>query len=232
MDEHLGERLVLNVPVGGFSLEFNLLTMIASWVVIALLVVLAVFLRRGLRQEIEEKPNRAQALVDAVMGLLENQFLVGFGSERVARELFPFIGTLFLFVLFSNWISVVPYLGGAPTEDLNVPISLGVMVLVMSYVVALRVKGLRGYVRGRLEPFPFLLPLHMIGEVGRTTSHSFRLFGNLFGGGILIVVFSTALVPLVVPVVLNLFFGLFVGLIQAFVFSMLAVIYINTAVSE
>jgi len=232
MDEHLGERLVLNVPLGSLSLRFNLMTMIASWVVMVLLIVLALSLRRGLRQTIEEKPNRAQAMVDAVVGLLQSQLGAGFSSERLARELLPFVGTLFLFVLFLNWISVVPYLGGAPTEDLNIPISLAVMVLVMSHVVASRVHGVGGHVRGLFKPFAFLFPLHLLGELGRTTSHSFRLFGNLFGGGILIAVFSTALVPLVVPVGLNLFFGLFAGLIQAFVFAMLAVIYINNRVNE
>jgi len=232
MDEHLGERLVLDVPLGAFSLRFNLMTMIATWVVIVVLVILALALRRGLRQPIEEKPSRVQAVVDAVVGLLEGQLGAGFSSQSLARQLLPFIGTLFLFVLFMNWISVVPYLGGAPTEDLNVPISLGVMVLVMSHVVASRVHGVGGHVRGLLKPFAFLFPLHLMGELGRTTSHSFRLFGNLFGGGILIAVFTTALIPLVVPVALNLFFGLFAGLIQAFVFAMLAVIYINNTVNE
>jgi len=232
MDEHLGERLVLNIPIGSFQLRFNLMTMIASWVVILILVLLALLLRRGLRQGIEEKPNRAQALVDAVMGLLENQFGAGFGSRQMARELLPFVGSLFLFVLFMNWISVVPFLGGAPTEDLNVPLSLGIMVLVVSHLVAIRTHGVGEYVRGRFKPFAFLFPLHVMGDLGRTTSHSFRLFGNLFGGGILITVFSTALVPLIVPVGLNLFFGLFAGLIQAFVFAMLAVIYINATVSN
>jgi len=232
MDEHLGERLVLNLPVGGFSLSVNLMTMIASWIVIIILVALALVLRRGLRQRIEEKPNRAQALVDSVMGLLENQFGAGFASRQMARDLLPFVGTLFLFVLFMNWISVVPFLGGAPTEDLNVPLSLGIMVLVTSHLIAIRAHGPRDYLRSRFRPFAFLFPLHVMGDLGRTTSHSFRLFGNLFGGGILITVFSTALVPLLVPVGLNLFFGLFAGLIQAFVFAMLAVIYINSTASE
>jgi F-type H+-transporting ATPase subunit a len=232
MDEHLGERLVLRVPIGAVSVSFNLMTMIASWIVIASLIVLALVLRRSLRQGIEEKPNRVQALLESVVGLLENQFGAGFGSREMARQLLPFVGTLFLFVLFMNWISVVPFVGGAQTEDLNVPLSLGIMVLVTSHIVALRAHGAKAYLRGRFKPFAFLFPLHVMGDLGRTTSHSFRLFGNLFGGGILIAVFSTALVPLLVPVALNLFFGLFAGLIQAFVFAMLAVIYINSTASE
>ncbi len=231
MAEHLAERLVLSFTVGGVTVAFNLTTMLVSWVVIVLLVALALVLRRGLRQEVEDKPNRIQATVDVIMDVLQSQLLAGFGSDRVARALFPFIGTIFLYVLFCNWIAIVPYLP-SPTEDLNVTLSLGIMVLVMTHGVAMRFRGVRHHLKGLLEPLPFLLPLHLMGDIGRTTSHSFRLFGNLYGGAILVAVFSTSLVPLVVPVGLNLFFGLFVGLIQAFVFSMLAVIYINTAVTE
>lgn len=231
MLEHLGEKLILHISIGDFSLRFDLITVIMSWVVIALLVLLALWLRRGLRQEIEEEPNRIQAMVDALVDLLRGQLTSSFASEKLARELFPFISTLFLFVLFSNWISVIPYCD-SPTRDLNVTFSLALMVFFMSQALAFRMKGGRRYLKGFIEPYPFMLPLNIVGEIAKPVSHAFRLFGNIFGGAILLAVVSTELIPVVVPAALNAFFGLFIGAIQAFVFAMLAVAYINVAVES
>jgi len=231
MLEHLGEKLILHVTIGDFSLSFDLVTIIMSWVVIVLLVVLALWLRRGLRQEIEEKPNRIQAMVDALVDLLKGQLTSSFASEKLARELFPFISTLFLFVLLSNWLSVIPYCD-SPTKDLNVTLSLALLVFFVSHWFAFRMKGGRRYLKGFIEPYPFMLPLNIVGEIAKPVSHAFRLFGNIFGGAILLAVVSAELIPVVVPAALNAFFGLFIGAIQAFVFAMLAVAYINVAVES
>jgi F-type H+-transporting ATPase subunit a len=231
MLEHLGEKLILHVSIGNFSLRFDLITVIMSWVVIALLVSLALYLRRGLRQKIEEKPNRIQAMVDALIDLLKGQLTSSFASEKLAREMFSFISTLFLFVLFSNWISVIPYFQ-SPTRDLNVTFSLALMVFFMSQALAFRMKGGRRYLKGFIEPYPFMLPLNIVGEIAKPVSHAFRLFGNIFGGAILLAVVSAKVIPVVVPAALNAFFGLFIGAIQAFVFAMLAVAYINVAVES
>ena len=145
--------------------------------------------------------------------------------------MFPFISTLFLFVLFSNWISAIPYFQ-SPTQDLNVTFGLALLVFVMSQVFAVRLKGGRKYLKGFIEPYPFMLPLNIVGEIAKPISHAFRLFGNIFGGAILITVISARLIPLVLPAGLTAFFGLFVGAIQAFVFAILAVAYINVAVES
>ena len=231
MLEHLGEKLIVNISIGSFSIRFDVVAMIMSWVVILLLVALALFLRRGLRQRIEEKPSRVQAALDALMNTLRSQLTSNFASEKLARTMFPFISTLFLFVLFSNWISVIPYFQ-SPTQDLNVTFGLALLVFVMSQVFAVRLKGGRKYLKGFIEPYPFMLPLNIVGEIAKPISHAFRLFGNIFGGAILITVISARLIPLVLPAGLTAFFGLFVGAIQAFVFAILAVAYINVAVES
>lgn len=231
MLEHLGEKLIVNISIGSFSIRFDLVAMIMSWVVILLLVALALFLRRGLRQRLEEKPSRVQAALDALMNTLRSQLTSNFASEKLARTMFPFISTLFLFVLFSNWISVIPYFQ-SPTQDLNVTFGLALLVFVMSQVFAVRLKGGRKYLKGFIEPYPFMLPLNIVGEIAKPISHAFRLFGNIFGGAILITVISARLIPLVLPAGLTAFFGLFVGAIQAFVFAILAVAYINVAVES
>jgi F-type H+-transporting ATPase subunit a len=179
----------------------------------------------------EDTPNRVQAAMDALIDLLQGQLTSSFSSEKLGRELFPFISTLFLFVLFSNWLGVIPGLS-SPTQDLNVTMGLALMVFVMSQVLAMKAKGMKTYWKGYLEPMPFMLPLNIIGELSRPMSHAFRLFGNVLAGTILVTVVMTKFAPIVVPSILNMVFGLFFGAIQAFVFAILAVAYINVAVES
>ena len=228
---HLGEKQIITLQLGNFQIQFDQAAMIMSWIVIGLLVVLALFLRRALLQDVEDKPNRVQAALDALIDLLQGQLTSSFSSERLGREMFPFISTLFLFVLFSNWLGVVPGLS-APTQDLNITMGLALMVFVLSQALAMRAKGMKKYWKGYLEPVPFLLPLNIIGQLSRPLSHAFRLFGNILAGTILVTIVTAKFAPIVLPAVLNLIFGLFFGSIQAFVFAILAVAYINVAVES
>jgi F-type H+-transporting ATPase subunit a len=232
MLEHLGEKLIAHVSIGGFSFSFDIVIIITSWIVIALLVIFAVILRRSLRQDVEEKPNRMQALLDILIDFLKGQLASGFASERLAHELFPFVSTVFLYVLLCNWISLIPYLE-SPTKDLNVTLSMAILVFFMSQIFAVRLKGVRKYLKGFVEPYPFMLPINIMGEVAKPISHAFRLFGNIFGGSILIaLVYSFSITRWGVPVLLNAYFDLFAGFVQAFVFAILAVAYINVAVES
>jgi len=225
----LGEKPIAAIDIGGLTVRFDYMTLIMSWVVMVLLVALALLLRRGLRQDVEAKPSRVQAALEALMDLLQGQLTSSFSSARLAREMFPFISTLFLFVLVANWLSVVPYLD-SPTRDLNVTLSLALLVFAMSQILAIRAKGARGFLKGFVAPYPFMLPLNLVGEISKPLSHAFRLFGNVFAGSILVSVVMAKFAPVVVPVGLNAFYGLFMGAIQAFVFAILAVAYINVAV--
>ena len=228
---HLGEKQIITLHFGSFQLQFDKAAMIMSWIVMALLVALALLLRRALLQDVEDTPNRIQAAMDALIDLLQGQLTSSFSSERLARELFPFISTLFLFVLFSNWLGIVPGLS-SPTQNLNVTMSLALMVFGMSQLLAMKAKGMKAYWKGYLEPMPFMLPLNIIGELSKPMSHAFRLFGNVLAGTILTTVVMTKFVPVILPSVLNIVFGLFFGAIQAFVFAILAVAYINVAVES
>lgn len=226
----LGRKLIAHVSIGGFPISFDLMTIIMSWIVIALLVILALILRRSLRQDVDEKPNRVQALLDSLIDLIKSQLTSSFSSEKLAEELFPFIATLFMFVLLSNWISVIPYFE-SPTKDLNVTFSFGLLVFFMSQFFAIRRKGLGKYMKGFIEPYPFMLPLNIVGEMAKPLSHSFRLFGNMFGGAIMLsIIYSFTFLSFGFPLIVIGFYGVFEGMIQAFVFSILAVAYINVAV--
>ena len=93
-----------------------------------------------------------------------------------------------------------------------------------------RAKGLKGYARQYVEPMFFMAPLNIIGELAKVVSISFRLYGNILGGSIIILVVSHLIYSLILPPLLNVFFGFFVGTIQAFVFTMLTLVYISVQV--
>ena len=167
-----------------------------------------------------------------LMDFLKGQLTSGFASEKLAHELFPFVSTVFLYVLLCNWISLIPYFD-SPTKDLNVTLSMSILVFLMSQVFAVRAKGTRKYLKGFFEPYPFMLPINIMGEIAKPISHGFRLFGNMFGGSILIgLVYMFNLTRWGFPVLLNAYFGIFSGFVQAFVFAILTVAYINVAVES
>jgi len=229
--EHLGEKRIGVLSLFGTEIRFDVTAIVMSWVVIVLLVLLALWLRRGLRQPVEEKPTRTQAALDAMIDLLKGQLAGNFASERLAIMMFPFVSTLFLYVLLSNWLGIVPYMT-SPTQDINVTFGLALLVFVISHVLAIRFRGVRRWLKGFAEPYAFMLPINLVGEIAKPLSHAFRLFGNILAGTFLVTVIMVKFAPIVLPPALSIIFGLFFGGIQAFVFAILAVAYINVAVEE
>jgi len=229
--EHLGQKEIATWHIGGFAMRVDPKTIVLSAIASLIVVLLALFLRRGLRQAIEDKPSRTQAALDFVMDQLQSQLLSNFGSSEFGRRMFPFIATLFLFILASNWLSLLPGLE-APTTNPNVTLGLALMILVLVHFFLIRTKGLRGYRKEFFSPW-WLSPITILSEVvARPLSHGFRLFGNVFAEMVLVTIVMAKLEPFAVPIALRVIFGIGFGLIQAFVFSILAVAYINLATEK
>jgi F-type H+-transporting ATPase subunit a len=225
--EHLGKELALHIRIGGVEIAFNLAVIAAAVGVTIALALVALWLRRGLSADPDAPPSRRAAALAAAVELVEDQLLGGF-TKSLRRRLLPLIATLLLYVLLCNWASLlpIPYVV-SPTQDLNVTMGLALMVYGLTHYYGIREKGFFRHLRGYFEPFPFLLPLNVVGDFGRTLSHGFRLFGNILGGAILTTIVTEKFAPVLVPVVLNGWFGLFAGTIQAFVFALLASAYIQ-----
>jgi F-type H+-transporting ATPase subunit a len=134
-----------------------------------------------------------------------------------------------MFVVVSNWLGIIPHLH-EPTKDLNTPLGLGLMGFFIAHYAGIRTKGFKEYAKAYIDPMFFMLPLNLIGEIAKVVSISFRLFGNIMGGSIIILVVSYLSFSLVLPPFLLAFFGLFVGTVQAFVFTMLTLVYISVQV--
>ncbi len=190
-----------------------------------LIILLAFFATRNLKQIPGRIQNAFEIIVELFSDLVE-QALGEHGKRHI-----PMLGSLFLFLWISNIIGSVP-LASEPTKDLNVPVGHMLVVLFVVHFEAIRVRGLKAYLQSYNEPFFVMMPLNVIGEIAKGVSLSFRLFGNILGGAIIVAVISYLVKYTIMPVGLNMFFGLFVGTIQAFVFTMLGMTYIAVAIAD
>ena len=149
--------------------------------------------------------------------------------KELAKKYGPLTCALFMFLVISNWIGILPHLE-EPTKDLNTPLGLGIMGFIIAHYAGIKTKGIKAYLKEYCAPIFFMAPLNIIGELAKVVSISFRLFGNIMGGSILILVVSYLTYSILLPPFLNAFFGIFVGTIQAFVFTMLTIVYISVQV--
>ena len=143
------------------------------------------------------------------------------------RLFLPVVGTLAVFIAACNLGGLIPGLK-APTADINTPLALALVVFFVVHYYAIWVKGLLGHLRHYVEPIFIMLPIEIAGEFARTLSLTFRLFGNIMGEEIVIGVLYL-IVPLLVPVPMMLF-SIFTAVIQAYVFTLLTVVYLAGAV--
>ena len=214
----------LIIKLFGFNLVFNTETILMTWIVMAALILFGFLATKN----IGFLPNPFQVVgelfVNAFYGLAKDAL-----DEEMAKKYFPLICALFMFLLLSNWVGIIPRLS-EPTKDLNTPLGFGIMGFFIAHYSGIKSKGFKKYAKEYFEPIFFMAPLNIIGELAKVVSISFRLFGNIMGGAIIILVVSHLVYSLIIPPVLVLFFGLFVGTIQAFVFTMLTLVYISLQV--
>ncbi|MFO7964412.1 MAG: F0F1 ATP synthase subunit A [Desulfobacterales bacterium] len=223
--KELGKIHQLIVPFFGHDMVFNLEVILMTWIVIALLTVFGILAVRKMGIIPHYIQMVGEMFVSQMYGMTEDSL-----GKELARKYAPMICALFMFLLLSNWLGIIPHLH-EPTKDLNTPLGMGIMGFFVAHYVGIKEKGFKGYLGNYFEPFFFMLPLNIIDALSKVISISFRLFGNIMGGSIIILVVSYLTYSLVLPPILNVFFGLFVGTIQAFVFTMLTVTYISLQVN-
>jgi len=218
--------LGIEVPGG-----INVIPVVMTWAVMGLLILFSHRAGRNLRRE----PRRLQLIAESFVGMFDQLCVDSMGKE-IGRKFVPYVATIFIFVLISNWIGVIPGLQ-EPTRDINTCFGLGLISFFVSHIAGIRYRGIKAYLREYFEPLgplsPFLFVINVVGEIGKTLSHSLRLFGNVLGGAILVLVLGelTKQLP-ILNTGLSIWFGLFVGLVQAYVFAMLAMTYIAVKVAD
>ncbi len=204
---------------------FQLLRMLL--IVDLVLLLIAALIRRSLLA----RPSKPQIIFELIYTSLEEFVTETLGKDKAYYT--PYIVSLFLFIWICNMIGLIPIPGFMePTRNLNVTLGLGFLSVVIVHASAVKFKGAWKHVQEYMPHKNPLFLLDIVGEVSKVVSISFRLFGNILGGAIIILVVSSLVNYVVFPVGLNLFFGIFVGTIQAFVFTMLALTYIGVEISE
>lgn len=201
-------------------------TIVYTWIVMLLLVAGARIAARTPKSEPDAPRSNWTAAFDGIISLVRGQIQEISGREGV-DEYLPFVGTLFLFIAVSNLLDVVPG-WRAPTGSLSTTAALATCVALAVPLFGIREAGLKAYLHHYLSPAFFMLPFHVIAEISRTLALAVRLFGNIMSGS-MIVALLLAITPLFVPVIMQTL-GLLIGLIQAYIFAVLAMVYIAAAV--
>jgi len=197
-----------------------------AWLVLAILVVLSLVVRA----HITRVPGKLQNFMEVCIGGIESMIVDNMGER--GRAFFPLIATLAFFILTSNLLGLIPGFF-PPTANLNTTVACAVIVFLSTHVVGIRNHGIK-YVKHFLGPVwwlaPIMLPVEIIGHLSRPLSLSFRLFGNMNGHELILLIFF-GLVPFLVPLPMMLM-GVLVAFLQTFVFMLLATIYIQGSLEE
>ena len=223
--------------IGNFKISE---TVIVSWLIIAALALVSYFLTRNLKKV---PTTKRQIFLEYAVGVLYDMVNNTMGEKVVKKmpNLVPYIGSLFLFFACSNLVGLLGF--RSPTTDIDTTLAWALITFFMIYFTGIKFNGM-GYFKGLLEPIPFLLPLNIIGEIAKPISLTFRPFGNILGGAVIMALiyqflgWLSSLIPgigtipigqLVIPVPLHLYFDLFSGLLQSFIFIMLTMVFVSNA---
>ncbi|HVO29061.1 MAG TPA: F0F1 ATP synthase subunit A [Candidatus Paceibacterota bacterium] len=227
--------------IGSFPVTNALLL---STVALALIAAMAFTLRRQLAVVPRGFQNVVEIVIEGALGLMDSVL----GNRRMSEKYLPLVFTVFIFIMISNWLGLFPGVGSlvlnqhgdavplfrSPASDLNFTLALALIAVTLVNVIGAATLGLRARLsvffnfKGPIDFFVGILEL--IGEFAKIISFSFRLFGNVFAGEVLLAIMAF-LVPYAVPLPFMLL-EIFVGFIQAFIFAMLTLVFVAMAIAE
>lgn len=197
-----------------------------TWLVMALLILLAVLVKRSIKTVPTGLQNFFEPVIAGIEGMIEETM----GPK--GKAYFPLIATLAFFILTSNLIALIPGFY-PPTADLNTNAAMALTVFAMTHIIGVKEHGI-GYFKHFCGPViwlaPLIVPIEIVGHLARPLSLTLRLFGNMYGHEIVLMIFF-GLVPFIVPLPMMLM-GVLVAFIQTFVFMLLSMIYIAGSLEE
>ena len=229
MNTNFGPKVIFELPGGIYITE----TVINTWIIMALLVVVSIIAVRKLERIPKGSQNATEMTVDMVYKLTEQ----GMGKDKLGFA--PYVGTIMIFLVIANLWGLIGL--RPPTADVNTTFALAIMTFFMIHFFGFKRKGL-GYLKGFAEPVALMLPMNLISELATPVSLAFRLFGNIIGGliimgllygalaglsanlGIMIPIFEVG-----IPVVFHAYFDIFSGVLQSFIFVMLTMVFVSMA---
>ena len=245
-----GAKIFARIPTGIHTLGVILITetIVVSWIVMLIITGLCIFLTRNLKVEkISKRQAIAEMIVEAATNLVRNNT----GGTKF-DSLIPFVSTIFATSIVSNLISLIPIFR-SPTADLSTEAAWAIVVFAMITANKIKAGGVLGYLKGFTEPIPVMTPFNMLSELATPVSMACRHFGNILSGIVIngliyaaLAIASGALLGLIpgavgdflsnipilsvgLPAVLSVYFDWFTGAMQAFIFTMLTIMYIANA---
>lgn len=199
-------------------------TVAYTWLVMVLLTLISWLVTRRLRAA--TKLDRWQNMLEVLVVGMRDQ--IRQVSHQEPGRYLPFVGTLFLYIAMANLLNLVPgYM--APTGSLSTTTALAICVFVAVPLYGIIYEGPLTYLKHYIKPTPLMLPFNIIGEISRTIALAVRLYGNIMSGTVIVAILLS-LTPYLFPVVMQLL-GLLTGMIQAYIFAVLAMVYIASATS-
>ena len=197
-------------------------TLFFTWVVMAVLTGASMLITRKLRADVP--PNRWRTALEVIVQGIQSQ--IDEIAQGPSRHLLYFVGTLFLFIAGSNLLLVVPGFR-PPTSSLSTTTALALSVLIAVPLFGISGRGIGGYLRTYIQPSPVMLPFNIIAEFSRGVSLAIRLYGNIMSGAVIAAILLSV-APFFFPVLMDIL-GLLTGMIQAYIFAILATVYISSA---
>jgi F-type H+-transporting ATPase subunit a len=195
-----------------------------TWLIMALVTLISWLVTRRLSTgvDISRWQNLLEVLVTGIRDQIRNV------SHQNPGRYLPFVGTLFLFIATANLLDIVPgYL--APTASLSTTTALAICVFIAVPLYGVTYEGPLNYLRHYVKPTVLMLPFNIVGEISRTIALAVRLYGNIMSGTVIVAILLS-LTPYIFPIVMQLL-GLLTGMIQAYIFAVLAMVYIASATS-
>ena len=200
-------------------------TIVFTWGIILFLVLFSWSVTRRLTSstDFDFRQNLLEILVDGLLNQIRET------TRQDPERFLPLLGTLFIFILVSNILAVVPGFE-PPTGSLSTTAALALCVFFAVPYYGIRAHGLKNYLIGYIRPTPFMLPFNIVGELSRTFAMSVRLFGNIMSGSMMGSILLV-LAPLFVPTIMDLL-GLLIGVVQAYIFVVLAAVFIASGMES
>jgi len=197
-------------------------TILMTWILMIVMTVAAKLITHKLASSLNV--SRGQALLEIIVTTITKQIEeVGLAN---ARKYLSFLGTLFLLVAVASLFTIIPGYT-PPTGSLSTTVALALCVFVGVPFFGVEEKGLGGYLKNYIEPTIIMLPFNIISEISRTLALAIRLFGNMMSGTMIIAILLT-ITPFIFPIILTAL-GLLTGMVQAYIFTILATVYIAAA---
>ena len=200
-------------------------TILFSWIVMAILIIFSIFVKKNIKnKKLNNKSiSTLQVISELVIDFIEKQ--INSGTNIGTNIIFPFISTLFLFIILANLISLLPF-SSSPTGSLSTTVALAITTFIFAILIGIKEKGLC-FFKKYFEPIFIMAPINIVGDIAKVVSMSIRLYGNITSTSVVIaIMLEITFLSVGFPVLINIL-SMISGIIQAYIFSTLAIMMMS-----